>query len=125
MTLHRRVIRGLNHGETAKFRLTEGTSTARLDTLYRKVNAAGSVSGCSLEEAVMGLIARVLGVSVVTSALGVGLAVALTRPDRHSPDILAIFFLACVAGIIGAIAGAAREIVSAQRPKPPAWPDKE
>jgi hypothetical protein len=65
----------------------------------------------------MAVIARIFGVSLLTSALVAGLLLALIQPDRHSWDILAILFLACVGGIIGAVAGAAREIVSAQRQK--------
>jgi hypothetical protein len=65
----------------------------------------------------MTVIARIFGVSLLTSALVAGLLLALIQPDRHSWDILTILFLACVGGIIGAVAGAAREIVSAQRQK--------
>lgn len=63
------------------------------------------------------MIARIFGVSLLTSALVAGLLLVLIQPDRHSWDILAILFLACVGGIIGAVVGAAREIVSAQRQK--------
>ena len=73
----------------------------------------------------MALIARIFGVSLLTSALVAGLLLALIQPDRHSTDILVIFFLACVGGIIGAVAGAAREIVSAQRQKASNWVDTE
>jgi hypothetical protein len=71
----------------------------------------------------MALIARILGVSLLTSALVAGLLLALIRPDPHSTDIVVILFLACVGGIIGAIAGAAREIVSAGRQKASDWAD--
>jgi hypothetical protein len=73
----------------------------------------------------MVLIARVVGVSLLTGALVAGLGLALLRPDPHSYDIVVLFFLACVAGIIGAIAGAAREIVSSQRQKASKWADTE
>jgi hypothetical protein len=73
----------------------------------------------------MVLIARILGVSLLTSALVAGLGLALLKPDPHSPDIVVVFFLACVGGVIGAIAGAAREIVSAQRQKASNWVDTE
>jgi hypothetical protein len=73
----------------------------------------------------MALIARILGVSLLTSALVAGLLLALIQPDRHSPDTLFIFYLACVGGIIGAVAGAAREIVSAQRQKASNWAEPE
>ena len=71
----------------------------------------------------MALIARILGVSLLTSALVAGLLLALIRPSPYSPDIVVILFLACVGGIIGAVAGAAREIVSAQREKASNWAD--
>lgn len=84
----------------------------------------------------MVLIARILGVSVITSALVAGVGVSLlksvpepTRPasvvgliDPVMPArdyIVPIFILACVGGLIGAVAGAAQEIVSAQRSKAP------
>jgi hypothetical protein len=71
----------------------------------------------------MALIARILGVSLLTSALVAGFLLALIRPDPHSTDIVVILFLACVGGIIGAVAGAAREIVSAQQQKASNWAD--
>ena len=73
----------------------------------------------------MALIARIFGVSLLIFALVVGLGLALLQPDSHSPDILVILFLACVGGLIGAVAGAAREIVSAQRQKASNWGDTE
>ena len=71
----------------------------------------------------MALIVRVFGVALLTGVLVVGLLLALFRPDPHSYDILAILFLACVGAVIGAVAGAAREIVSAQRQKASDWAD--
>jgi hypothetical protein len=71
----------------------------------------------------MALIARIFGVALLTSALVAGLLLALIRPDRNSTDIVVILFLACVGGVIGAVAGAAREIVSAQRQKASHWAD--
>lgn len=77
----------------------------------------------------MALIARILGVSLLTSALVTGLGIVLTKllsdqtlmPWTERPiapgDRLFLAFLACVGGVIGAVAGAAREIVSAQRQK--------
>ena len=67
----------------------------------------------------MPLIARILGVSLVTSALvavvGVKLLIAATHDAGPSNNyILPVLFLGSVGGIIGAVAGAAREIVSAQ-----------
>ena len=56
----------------------------------------------------MALIARIIGVSLLTGGLGAGLGIALFRqyPDYTIPTLL----LGCVGGIIGAVAGAAREI---------------
>ena len=72
----------------------------------------------------MALIARILGVSLLTSVLVAGLSLAVLHPeDRHSTAIFVILFLACVGGIIGAVAGATREIVSAQRQKASDWTD--
>jgi hypothetical protein len=61
----------------------------------------------------MAMIARILGVSLLTAGLGAGLGYALF--GHHSDGTGVALLLACVAGIIGAIAGAAREIVAAQR----------
>jgi len=71
----------------------------------------------------MALIARILVVALLTSALVAGLGLALLKPDRHSTDSLVLLFLACVGGVIGAVAGAAREVVSVQRPKASKWAD--
>jgi hypothetical protein len=58
---------------------------------------------------VMALIARIIGLSLLTAGLGAGLGFAFFR---QSPDWTGIsLLLACVGGIIGAVAGAAREIV--------------
>jgi hypothetical protein len=78
----------------------------------------------------MALVARILGVSLLTSALVAGLGLTLlksaSQPAMPSSEyIIPVFFLACVGGFIGAIAGAAREIVSAQRQKPSSWADTE
>jgi hypothetical protein len=103
----------------------------------------------------MALIARILGVSLLTSALVAGLGLALLKLCATSPQtaphpdnrpavrlgdeqheevaadmpssayILPVFLLACVGGVIGAVAGAAREIVSAQRQKASNWADTE
>ena len=78
----------------------------------------------------MAVIARILGVSLLTSALVAGLGLALLRsvsnPAMPSSEyIIPVFFLACVGGVIGAVAGAAREIVSAQRQKASSWVDTE
>jgi hypothetical protein len=68
---------------------------------------------CPVEKgAVMAPIARVLGVSLATAGLGAGLGVALF--GQHSDVTGVALVLACVGGVIGAIAGAAREVVAAQ-----------
>jgi hypothetical protein len=91
----------------------------------------------------MALVARILGVSLLTSALVAGLGLALLSlvpgPDATRVEqgvlfhertpmplgvyIVAAFILACVGGVMGAVAGAAREIVSAQRQKASNWTD--
>jgi hypothetical protein len=88
---------------------------ARLYALRCKAFRPMLMDVALLKGAVMALIARILDVSLLTSVLVAGLLLALIRPDCNSSDILVI--LACVGSIIGAIAGAAREIVSARRCK--------
>jgi hypothetical protein len=78
----------------------------------------------------MALIARILGVSLLTSGLVAVLGLALLGSATQtavpsSEYIIPGFFLACVGGVIGAVAGAAREIVAAQRQKPSSWADIE
>jgi len=61
----------------------------------------------------MALIARIIGLSFLTGGLGAGLGFAFfgKNPDWSGISLL----LACVGGIIGAVAGAARETVTALR----------
>jgi hypothetical protein len=72
----------------------------------------------------MGVIARIIGLALLTAGLGVGLGFALFGRYIYGPyddRIVPIFLtlcLGCVGGIIGAVAGAAREIVEAQRRLP-------
>jgi hypothetical protein len=78
----------------------------------------------------MALIARILGVSLLTSGLVAGLGLALHKSASHpglssSEYVIPVLFLACVGGVIGAVAGAAREIVPAQRQKASQWADTE
>lgn len=73
----------------------------------------------------MAVIARVLGVSLLIAVLVGGLGLAVFRPRDQTWDVVVLFFVTCVGGVVGAIAGAAREIVSAQRPKAPRWVDTE
>lgn len=65
----------------------------------------------------MTLIARILGCSLLAAALGAGLGRVLfgQHPDYLFPALI----LGCVGGIVGAVAGAALEIVAALRQRPP------
>jgi hypothetical protein len=64
----------------------------------------------------MALIARILGLSLLTGGLGAGLGFALfgNTPDWSGISLL----LGCVGAMIGALAGTARETVTALRQKP-------
>ena len=64
----------------------------------------------------MAVVARIIGLSLLAAALGTGLGYALFGPGRDSIGIALL--LACVGAIVGAVAGAAGEIVAAQRRKP-------
>jgi hypothetical protein len=74
----------------------------------------------------MTLVARIAALSLLTSglvaALGLAVLTAFTGPGVPSSEyVIPGLVLACVGGIIGAIAGTAREIVAAQRaPQPQA-----
>jgi hypothetical protein len=65
---------------------------------------------------IMAVVARIIVVSLLTAGLGAGIGYVLF--GRHSDWRGISLLLACVGGIIGAVAGAAREIVAAQRQKP-------
>ncbi len=65
----------------------------------------------------MALVARILGVSMVTSALGAGLGLVLLGRAPFNEYIIPCILLGSVGGIIGAIAGTAREITAAVRQK--------
>jgi hypothetical protein len=65
---------------------------------------------------VMALIARILGVSLLVAALGAGLGFALFAPNPDYPGIC--FLLAGLGAIIGALAGTAREAVTALQQRP-------
>ena len=64
----------------------------------------------------MALIARIIGLSLLTGGLGAGLGIAFFGGSgRYEDFIIPVFLLACVGAIIGAIAGAAREIATGKR----------
>jgi hypothetical protein len=64
----------------------------------------------------MALIARVVVVSLLIGGLGAGIGYALFGRNSDWGGISIL--LGCAGGIIGAVAGAAREIVVAQRARP-------
>ena len=66
---------------------------------------------------VMAIIARIIGLSLLTGGLGSGLGRALFGfgQSPYEDYIVPCLLLACVGAIIGAVAGAAREIVTALR----------
>lgn len=67
----------------------------------------------------MAVVTRIFGLSLLAAGLGAGLGYALFGLGRESRDwILASLLFACVGAIVGAVAGAAGEIVAAQRRKP-------
>jgi hypothetical protein len=73
-------------------------------------------AGSGVKGSVMTLIARVIGLSLLTGALGASLGLALFKqyPDAGVVSLC----LACVGGIVGGVAGAAREVVTAVRERP-------
>jgi hypothetical protein len=66
----------------------------------------------------MALVARILGCSLFAAALGAALAFALFGRGPERDYLVIVIFIACFGAIIGAIAGAAREIVTALRQRP-------
>jgi len=69
---------------------------------------------------VMVVVARIIGYSLLTAGLGAVLGFALFSISEHGGNGASIVF-ACLGTIVGAVAGAAGEIVTAQRrlTKPP------
>lgn len=61
----------------------------------------------------MALIARILGLSLLTAALGAGLGFVLFGEKSDASGVALL--LGCVGAMIGAVAGAAREIVETKR----------
>ena len=69
----------------------------------------------------MALIARIIGLSLLIATFGVLLARSFF--SAYSDQVIASLVLGCTGGIIGAVAGAAREIVVRQaRTQSPAEP---
>ena len=63
----------------------------------------------------MAVVARIIGYSVLTAGLGAVLGFALfSQLPNHDRNGLS-FLLACLGTIVGAVAGATGEIVTAQR----------
>jgi hypothetical protein len=67
------------------------------------------------KEIVMAVVARIIGYSLVTAGLGAVLGFALFSLSDHDRNGYSLL-LACVGAIVGAVAGATGEIVTAQRP---------
>jgi hypothetical protein len=66
------------------------------------------------KERIMAVVARILGYSLLTAGPGAAwFGYALSGHDNGSA--LPAFLLACVGAIVGAVAGAAGEVVTAQR----------
>lgn len=66
----------------------------------------------------MAPIARIFGLSLLAGGLGTGLGFVFFGHAPYNEYIIPIFFLGCVGGIIGAIAGAAREVATALAKSP-------
>jgi hypothetical protein len=64
----------------------------------------------------MGVVARIFGLSVLAGALGAMLGATLFH--EMSDHAIPVFLLGCVGAIVGAVAGAAREISAAMRQRP-------
>jgi hypothetical protein len=62
----------------------------------------------------MAVVSRIIGYSLLTAGLGAVLGFALSSLSEHGGNGASIVF-ACVGAIVGAVAGAAGEIVTAQR----------
>jgi hypothetical protein len=64
---------------------------------------------------VVAMMARIFGWSLLSGGLGAGLGLACFGHYTYTEFIIPVLGLASVGGIIGAVAGAAREIVTARR----------
>jgi hypothetical protein len=65
------------------------------------------------ERIVMAITARIIGISLITGALGAGLGISLF--GQYSDYMIPTLLLACVGGGIGAVAGAVRELLTDRR----------
>jgi hypothetical protein len=65
---------------------------------------------------VMALIARIIGLSSLAGALSAGLGFAVFQ--QYGDASIPCLALACFGGLVGAVAGAAREVVVAVRQRP-------
>ena len=66
----------------------------------------------------MMMVARTVGLSLLAGGLGAGLGFAIFAP-QYKDSVLASLLLGCAGGIVGAVAGGAREIATALRQRPP------
>jgi hypothetical protein len=64
---------------------------------------------------VMAVVARIIGYSLLTAGLGAVLGLALFSQLPYNERNGLSFLLACLGTIVGAVAGAASQIVTAQR----------
>ena len=62
-------------------------------------------------------VARILGVSLLSASLWAGMARLFLQNQPYTEYVIPCLFFACAGGVIGAVAGAAGEIVMAQRQK--------
>lgn len=65
----------------------------------------------------MEIVAKIIGISLLTAGMGVGIGYALFGGSSGWRGISS-FVLACIGAIVGALAGTAREIAAALRQKP-------
>lgn len=71
------------------------------------------------ESRFMAVVARILGVSALAAVLGIGVGFVVVRASGDRGDPVPLYFvLGCVGSMIGAVAGAAGEIVAAVSRKP-------
>jgi hypothetical protein len=97
--------------------ILDGWRPARYTRFVLKSSCSPSALQASVVKGmVMLVIARIIGLSVFTSGLGAVLGYAFCGKGEGWAIIS--LSLACAGGIIGGVAGAAREIVTALRERP-------